>query len=154
MTARQLEHERIGQAGQRVIDRVADVAMIDVDAVGAGHELDDLSRVQRPVDRLEGGRRRGRVPGERQRDLAQRCADRPDAGQVARRGGLGRAAACGSGPVGAFLVDDAAIDEPGQRRVERREAIDRETILGVVGVQEVEGVLEVDVVGVALGRPE
>ena len=45
-------------------------------------------------------------------------------------------------------MDDAAVDEPGQRVVERREVIERETILGVVGVQEVEGVLEIDVVGV------
>ncbi len=46
------------------------------------------------------------------------------------------------------MVDDAALDEPVERVVERRELLDRETILGVVGVQEVEGVVEVDVVGV------
>ena len=45
-------------------------------------------------------------------------------------------------------MDHAAIDEPGQGRVEGREPFDRETIVGVVGVQEVEGVLEVDVVRV------
>ena len=50
--------------------------------------------------------------------------------------------------VGALGVDDAAVDEPGQGVVEGREVIDRETILGVIGVQEVEGVLEIDVVRV------
>ena len=33
--------------------------------------------------------------------------------------------------------------------VERRQLLDRETTFGVIGVQEVEGVLEVDVVSVA-----
>jgi hypothetical protein len=52
------------------------------------------------------------------------------------------------GPVGALLVDHASVDEPCQGRVERREVIEGETILRVVCVQEVEGVVEIDVVRV------
>jgi hypothetical protein len=37
----------------------------------------------------------------------------------------------------------------GEGRIERRELLERETTFGVVGVQEVEGVVEVDVVSVA-----
>ena len=58
------------------------------------------------------------------------------------------AASLGSDAVGALAVDDAAFDEPGERIVEGRELLDGETILGVIGVQEVEGVLEIDVVSV------
>ena len=47
------------------------------------------------------------------------------------------------------ILDDAPFDEPSERVVEGRELLDRETILPVIGVQEVEGVLEIDVVGVA-----
>jgi hypothetical protein len=43
-------------------------------------------------------------------------------------------------------VDDPAIDEPRESVVEGRELVDGETILPVIGVQEVEGVLEIDVV--------
>ena len=87
------------------------------------------------------------------RDLAQGRAHGVDAGEVARPRTPGSAAAWTPEPVGALEVDDAAIDEPVERRVERRELLERETILGVVGVQEVEGVVEVDVVGVApVGR--
>ena len=52
-------------------------------------------------------------------------------------------------PIGAFEVDDAAIHEPAEGRIERRELLERETILGVVGVQEVEGVVEMDLVSMA-----
>ena len=54
----------------------------------------------------------------------------------------------GAHAVGALDVDDAPIDEPGERVVERRQLVDGETIFGVIGVQEVEGVLQVDVMGV------
>ena len=82
----------------------------------------------------------------------RRRPDAVDARQVARplRVLGGR---LGADAVRALGVDDASVDEPGERGVERRELFDRETILGVVGVQEVEGVLEIDVVGVAaIGR--
>ena len=148
VTGGQLGHERIRESGQGVVDRVADVAMIDVDAVGAGHELDHLAGVECPVDGVEGAGVRGSVRRERQRDLAQSRADRLDPRQVAGRNGivLGRD---GTRPVGALLVDDAALHEPAEGCVERRDVVHRETILGVVGVQEVEGVLEIDVVRVA-----
>ena len=51
----------------------------------------------------------------------------------------------GADAVGAFEVDHPAIDEPAERRVERRELLGGETIVGVVGVQEVKGVLEIHV---------
>ena len=86
-----------------------------------------------PVNDSETSRRAERTVRIRARSRAE-AASSPDAARAR--------------PVGALLVDDAAIDEPGQRRVERREVIQRETILGVVGVQEVEGVFEVDVMGV------
>jgi hypothetical protein len=41
-----------------------------------------------------------------------------------------------------------AIDEEREGAVERRELLDGETVVGVVGVQEVEGVVQVDVVSV------
>ena len=34
MTAGQLGNERLGQARQRVVDRIADVPVVDADAVG------------------------------------------------------------------------------------------------------------------------
>ena len=49
-------------------------------------------------------------------------------------------------------MDDPAIDEPGEGVVKGRELLDGETIFGVIGVQEVEGVLEVDVMSVASVR--
>ena len=52
-------------------------------------------------------------------------------------------------PVGAFDVDQAAIGEPGEGVIERRQLLERETILGVEGVQEVEGGVDADVVRVA-----
>ena len=82
----QLDDERLGQAGQRVVDRIADVAVVDADAVGRRRELDDLARVQRPVDR-----RRARpcagdaMLGDRVGDLAEGRADRADALEIAGR---------------------------------------------------------------------
>ena len=95
------------------------------------------------------------VLGDRVRHLAQRRADGVDA----RRGHAPRAgrwaAAWARTRSAPSRVDDAPIDEPRERVVEGRELLDRETILGVVGVQEVEGVLEIDVVSVAsVGRIE
>ena len=56
MAGGQFDHERVGEAGQRVVDRIADVAMVDADAVRSRNELDDLACVKRPVGGLEGGR--------------------------------------------------------------------------------------------------
>ena len=95
---------------------------------------------------------RGPVLHHGQRDVTERGPDFANPGEVAIRGrGIGGVAA---DPVRTFAVDDAALDEPVEGGVERREAVDRETILGVVGVQEVEGVVEVDVVGVTRDRRE
>ena len=151
MTLGQLEHERLGQSRQRVIDRVADMTVVDAAAVGRGNELDDLPGVERPVDGLERARVRRPLLGDRMRDIAQGRADAVDPGQLGR---LDRPLGCrlGAHAVGAFAVDDAPIDEPRKRAIEGRELLRGETIVGVVGVQEVEGVLEVDVVGVPPAR--
>ena len=58
----------------------------------------------------------------------------------------------GADAVGAFHVDDAAIDEPVEGVVERRAASRAGSHRRFVGVQEVEGVVEFDVVGVASDR--
>ena len=142
MTVGQLGDERVGQPRQRVVDRVADMAVVDAAAVGPGDELDDLPGVQRPIDQFERAGVRGAVLGDRGRDLAKGRSDGMDAGQVALHERLGLRP---DAVVGALGVDHAAVDEPGQRVVEGRELLDRETIVGVVGVQEVEGVLEIDV---------
>ena len=123
------------------------MAMVDVAAVRRWDELDDLAGVQCAIDRFEG-------PGVG-RAAPPRSHGRPRAGRSGRRG---RAEiAChqrvvarhlGADAIGALDVDDAPVDEPGERIVEGRELVHRETILAVVGVQEVEGVLEIDVMGV------
>ena len=83
MAGGQFDHERVGQAGERVVDRIADVSMVDADAVGSRHELDDLTRVKRPVGRLERGRVWGPMVDDCRGDLAHRAADGMDAAQVA-----------------------------------------------------------------------
>ena len=80
-------------------------------------------------------------------DLAERRSNGVDPGQIACHQGI-VARHLGADPVGALDVDDAAIDEPGEGVVEGRELVHRETIFGVIGVQEVEGVLQVDVMSV------
>ena len=44
-----LPDDLLGQVGEGVVDRVADVTMAEADAVGARHELQDRSRVEGPV---------------------------------------------------------------------------------------------------------
>src|SRR3954453_9447464 len=152
MTSGQLGHEGISQASEGVVDRVADMAMVDLHAVGTRYELDHLSGVERAVDGVERSGARRLVRCKRQRDLSQSGTDRMDPSQVPRCCGL-FIGVDGARAVGALLVDDAAIDEPCQGGVERRQVIERETIVRVVCVQEVEGVIEVDVVrGTEAGR--
>ncbi len=87
------------------------------------------------------------VLDDRVGDLTQGVTDGVHPIQVA-----GRHARAGGGPsaclVRAFLVDEAAIGEPGQGAVEGRQLLAWETIVMVEGVQEVEGGLHADVVGV------
>ena len=124
------------------------MAMVDVDSRPERDELDDLSRVERRVDGLERAGIRSALLGDRERHLAERRADRVDPGEVPLHQRV-VARHLGAHAVGALDVDDPAVDEPFEGRIERRELVHRETILGVVGVQEVEGVLEIDVVSVA-----
>ena len=53
MTGGQFHDERVGQAGEGVVDRIADMAMVDVAAIGPRNELDDLACVERPIDGFE-----------------------------------------------------------------------------------------------------
>ena len=142
MTGRQLLHERVGQARQGIVDGIADMAMVDADTVRRRDELDDLAGVQRAIDGLERTDARGALLGDRIGDLAQRRRG-PDGCASARRvpaAGLG--ASLRSRSLSTLEVDHAAIDEPVERRIQRRESVHRETILEVVGVQEVERALE------------
>ena len=116
------------------------------------HELDDLAGVERPVDRLERagcGGRCSTTAWATSRSAARTAWTRSSVA----RAGRGSAAACVGQPIGALAVDDLAVDEPVEGRVEGRQLLDRETVVGVVGVQEVEGVVERHVVGVTRGRP-
>ena len=126
------------------------MAMVDADAVPGGHELDDLTRMECAVDGIESAGMRGTVLDDGIGHLAQRVPDRVDTGEIALRRvwiGLG----LGAQQVGALAVDDPAFREPVQGRLQGRDPLDRETILEVVGVQEVEGVIEADVMGVVPG---
>ena len=143
MPARQLAHERIGQAGQGVIDRVADVAVVHVDAIPRGDQLDDLAGMESPVHGVERGGIRGALLGDRIGDLAQRRSHGMDPGELFRAsrrlGGHLLTPA-----LRALVVDDPTLDEPGEGGIERRQPIDRETLLDVVGVLHVVGVHEVE----------
>ena len=153
MAGGQLGDERIGQPRERVVDRVADVTVIDVAAVRRGHELDDLACVERPVDRVERSRPWRAPLRDRLGDLAQGVAHGVDPVEIPGRGlRLGRH--LGLRPVGAFAMDDAAIDEPGQGVVEAGELLHRETIVRVGGVQEVEGRVQVHAMRVTLAGVE
>ena len=91
---------------------------------------------------------RGAVLGDRRGHLAKGIAHGVDPVEVLGRGRrLGGDP--GAGAIGALAVDHTAIDEPAQCGVERGELLDRETIVRVEGVQEVEGALEIDAMGVA-----
>ena len=53
MPGGQFHHERVGQARQRVVDGIADMAMVDIAAIRPRNELDDLACVERPIDGFE-----------------------------------------------------------------------------------------------------
>ncbi len=120
-----------------------------MDPVRGRDELDDLTGMERPIDLGQRVATRDPMLDDGVGDLAEGAAHGVHALDVAFGGVrmLGRLAAR---PVGAFDVDQAAIGEPREGVIERRELLDRETILGVEGVQEVEGGVDADVVRVAL----
>ena len=60
-----LVDERVGEAGEGVVERVANVAVADRDAVGLLDELDALAGADRPIDLGEGLVARGPVMGDR-----------------------------------------------------------------------------------------
>ena len=138
----------LGQPRQRVVDRIADMAVVDMHAVGRRRELDDLAGVERLVDGRECVLARSPVLDDRIGDLAERRAHGMDAFEV-----LGRDPRPGDGvtpqAIGPLAMDQAVVCEPGEDAFEGRQTLAWETIVVVEGVQEVEGGLHVDVVGVA-----
>jgi hypothetical protein len=103
--------------------------------------------VQGSMDGVEGTVARGSLLDDGVSDLTQSRPDAVDPAQVTR-GEIGRAGGHGTDAVGSFAVDDAPPDEPLERGIERRKALDAGTILEVIRVQEVEGVIEAHVMGV------
>ena len=152
IAGRELRDERVRKTGQRIVDRVADVPMIHRHAaVGCGNELDDLTGVERAIDRIQGTSLWRPVISQGVGHFPECPADGPDPGEIPG-GGMWVDRRLVSDPVRAFAMDDAAAHEPGEGIVEAGNAVDRETILQVVRVQEVEGVVQSDVVSVAPGE--
>ncbi len=119
MTDPDLANERIGQAGQRVVERIADVAVPDRHAVRRSDELDPLASRDRPIDLGEGFRFGRPAVAHGVRDVAQGRADGAHPGERgvvvdARRAQRGRSSTA---------VTDAPPDQPGGGIVERFEVI-------------------------------
>ncbi len=148
MTGGQLADEGIGEPGEGVVDRIANMTVIDAAAVGRRHELDHLSRVEGAIDRVERADARCALRRDRFGDLPQGLAHSMDAGQIAGRGSRLRRN-LRPRPIRSFAMDDPAIDEPREGVVEPEEALAWETIFAVKGVQEVEGGVQINAVGVA-----
>ena len=103
--------------------------------------------MQGTVDGVERPALRGPMLDDRVGDLAERGAHGADAREIAigrRRIGVRLDAQA----IGALAVDHATIDEPAEGVPEGRQALDLGTIFEVVGVQEIEGVFEPNLMGV------
>ena len=124
------------------------MAVVDMDPVRGRDELDDLAGMERPIDLGQRVAARDPVLDDGVGDLAEGVAHGVHALDVAI-GGVGMFGGLAARPVGTFDVDQAAIGEPREGVIERRQRLVRETILGVEGVQEVEGGVDADVVRVA-----
>lgn len=144
----QLADEGIGEPGECIVDRITDVTVVDADAVGRRHELDHLPRVERSIDGVERTDPRCALRRDGFGDLPQGLAHGMDAGQIAGRDSRLRRN-LRPGPIRSFAMDDPAIDEPHQRVIEAGEVLAGETTFPVKGVQEVEGVVQIDAMGVA-----
>ena len=117
---------------------------------GAGDELDDLAGVERAIDRFERAGAGAPMLDDGVGDLAQGAADGVDARQVAlRRAARPRPAPRTRSAPSVWITPRSTNQVEGV--VERRELLGGETIVGVVGVQEVEGVVEIDVVRMTRG---
>ena len=113
--------------------------------------LMSLAGVEGAVDGVEGLRLWRAVIDDGIGDLAERPSDGTDPGDLTLgRGGVVLSPVTQS--VRSLAVDDATFDEPRQRVAEGLQALARETVLEVIGVQEVERVLEVDIVRVVAPR--
>ena len=148
LTGDELLDERLGQPGQRVVDRIAHMAMVNVAAVDRSRQLDDLSGMERSIDLGDGvGTRRPVLHGGI-RDLAEGGAHGVDSLDLLRRPFRIRPGST-PGSNRSLEVDQAAIGEPAKGHADRRQLLDEETIVEVEGVQEVEGGLHIDVMRVA-----
>ena len=108
-----LVDERLGQAGQGVVDWVAHVAVTDRHAVGGLDKLDPLARLERPIDLGQRGRIGGPTVNHGVRHLAKGATDRPDLRQGFLCGGT-RLAARGRSPA----MDHPAVEKPVGRLTE------------------------------------
>ena len=148
MARRQLRDEWLGQPRERVVHRVAHVAMVDAAAVGRRNELDDLAGPERPIDDIERGAARDTMLGDRLGDLAERLADGTNPDEVTLRSGW-LVRDLRSRSIGALSMDDAPTDEPVEGVIQVREVLSNETIVVVEGVQGVKGGVEIDPMGMA-----
>ena len=140
--------EGLGQAGEGVVDRVANMAVTDRHAIRGRDEFDPLARVERPIDLGQRGRICWPTVNDGVRHLAEGAADGPDPRQGLVGGGAGRSIG-GCPPA----MDDPAGEEPVGRIAERGEMVVEETILQFDGVQEVERVVEREFVSMVPGGP-
>ena len=140
--------ERLGQAGEGVVDRVADVAVTNRQAVGFLHELDALAGLERSIDLGQGCGIGPATVEDRVGHLAEGATNRSDPRKGLVGGGTGRAT--GDRSPG---MDDPALEEPVGGIAEPVEVVLEETILQLDRVQEVESVLERDLVRVLARRP-
>ena len=140
MTRGHLGDKRFDEAGKRVRDRVADVAVGEGDTVLGWHELEDRPGSEDSVRLGEGGRRRGPVGDHRLADLAQRTPDRVDPLKIA------------IGIVGAGIgVHETAPRQPVDRSAGGRDLVGPSVAPEIQGVDEIEGVPERRLVGVTIG---
>ena len=150
MAVGELADHRVRDAGKGVVDGVAHVAMVHAAAVRGRDQLDDLAGVQRAIDDRQGRTVRGALLDDRIGEFAQGPAHGADLGEVPLADRGPRLVDRGD-PIRALEVDHAAVDEPVQGDRQVPDVVDRDAVLQFVGVEEVEGVAEFDIVGVAPG---
>ena len=81
MAAADLANDRLGDPGEDLVDRVADVAMAKPDAVVDGDELDPLAGAERAIDLVDRRAWRRLLVGDRVGDVAQCRPGRDQAGE-------------------------------------------------------------------------
>ena len=114
MAIADLADDRFGDPGEDIVDRIADMAVPEADAIGGSDKLNPLTTGEGLIHLLDRGARRCFLVGDGMSDVAQR---RPGANEAVEDGGLvGRAA---SEPGDRRRVwHDTGIREPVRRRFE------------------------------------